>query len=251
MSSLIGISTSSENINGLLHVQGARSYASSISMAGGTGVYLPVLPDVALAAEYLARLDGLLLTGGGEHVQPQNYGERAVKGLSCINPERDIWEFALFEAALEQGKPVLGICRGCHVINVAMGGSLHQDVRAQIATASEHQPSDTSRESLFHAVRIEEGTHLHSIFETSSLMVNSLHNQAVKDVASGLRVNARAEDGIVEGVESVMHSFVMGVQWHPEALAERYGHFVKLFRALVVAAQGSSKGDGRGAEATS
>ncbi len=246
MAPLIGISCSLDHVNGTAYARVSRDYAQALAMCGGTGVVLPVMPDAAMAAAYMDRLDGLLLSGGPEAVQPQNYGERAYKGVARISPERDVWEFALFEAALAQGKPVLGICRGCHIINVALGGSLYQDMRAQVEQASEHNPSETSRASLFHAVRFEEGSMLHAIFETSSLMVNSLHNQGIKDVAAPLRASARAEDGIIEGIESVQLPYVVGVQWHPEALVGRHPHFSKLFRSLVQAVtSGKENGSSR------
>lgn len=248
MAPLIGISSSVDSRRGMPDVRVSREYAAAVAGAGGTGMVLPVMTDHAMAAAYVQALDGLLLTGGNEVVQPQHYGERAFKGISRVCPERDTWEFALFEAAVAQGKPVLGICRGCHIIAVALGGSLYQDVRAQVAGASEHDPCHTAPDALFHAVKLEEGGRLHNIFETATLMVNSRHNQAVKNLPASLRVSARGEDGLIEAVESVVHPFVVGVQWHPESLVERNGQYGRLFQAFMEAAERRGVADSEAAD---
>lgn len=177
-------------------------YGTDVRLAGGLPVLLPVAAD---ATEYLPHLDGLVLTGGADIV-PGRYGSEP-DGNGIYEPERDAQELVLFEAALAAAVPTLGICRGLQLINVAAGGTLHQDVPTH---ACYDDPTGT-----VHRVRFEAGSRLASVYGTSELDVNSLHHQTVDALGPGLAVTARADDGTVEGLELAGRD-VIAVQWHPE-----------------------------------
>ena len=212
----------------------SHCYADSVALAGGLPVYIPINLDTTSAEDYLLKLDGLLLSGGDEDVQPHHYGECPVHGLNNVSPDRDLWEFALIKAAIRQGKPIFGICRGCQILNVALGGNLYQNIFSQCPDVGEHYPQNTEMHHLYHSVDIESDCLLNTLFG-HKLMVNSFHNMAIKNLAPCFKVTARASDGIIEAVESTKHDFVMAVQWHPEALVKHHPHFIELFKAHVEA----------------
>ena len=158
---------------------------------------------------------GLVLSGG-EDVEPARYGEEPIPELGEVNPTRDAMEFCALDAALEQRIPVLGICRGMQLINVHFGGSLFQDLAAQRREVLQHYQSAPWGQH-HHTVKCSEGSRLHEILgECVPLEINSFHHQAVKEIGPRLRCTAEAEDGLIEGIESLDHDWVVGVQWHPE-----------------------------------
>ena len=184
------------------------------------------------------RLDGLLLPGGVD-VDPALYGEARHPELGKVNDALDEAELVLTRWALEDDLPLLGICRGIQVLNVAAGGSLYQDVPAQIPGALQHRFSSSKypRDHRGHAVRIRPDSRLAQVFGAVDLAVNSRHHQAVKDVAPGFVVTAQAPDGVIEGLEKPEARFAVGVQWHPESLAASDPQMLALFQALVQAAR--------------
>ncbi|WP_406677011.1 gamma-glutamyl-gamma-aminobutyrate hydrolase family protein [Moorella sp. ACPs] len=193
------------------------TYLQAITAAGGLPLLLPpVKPE--LAAGYLAIIDGLLLTGGGD-IEPSFFNARPQAGLYKVLPERDAFELALTRAALAAGKPVLAICRGVQVLNVAAGGNLYQDIKTEVPGALEHNQAGP-REQPSHDIKVIPGTRLAGILGAAA-RVNSLHHQAVRRVGKGLRVSAVAPDGLIEALEGDGEVVVIGVQWHPEDL---YGH---------------------------
>jgi putative glutamine amidotransferase len=208
-------------------------YTQSVLLAGGLPLLIPLCEDPAEASNYAAAIDGLLLTGGDEDVAPYLYGENPIAELQRILPQRDHWEFALLKAVLAQDKPILGICRGVQVINAALGGSLYQHLGAQYKGVLGHYPGETEMHQLWHKVKLEPGSRVFQIFDQAELMVNSFHNQAVKALAPGFLASAYAEDGVLEAIESTTHRFLLGVQWHPEALTGGHPRFIKLFSALT------------------
>jgi putative glutamine amidotransferase len=212
-------------------------YSRSVINAGGIPFLLPQVENPDLAEEYLSRIDGLLLSGG-EDILPLYYGEQPIREVQQMNPDRDEWEIALTRKAVEADLPVFGICRGIQVLNVALGGSLYQHVNSQNQTNNAHMVTSTAMCHLVHSVTIEPGTLLAACFKNSEILVNSFHNQSVKDLGAGLTVSARSADGLVEGIEYPEKRYVMGVQWHPEALTEKYPLFLKLFEAHVDASRG-------------
>ena len=186
-------------------------YARRVREAGGLPVELPIIDD---PAAYVDRLDALLLTGGGD-VNPERWKGPSDSSL-LVSEERDAFEFALLEAALRAGIPVLGICRGLQVINVLLGGTLvpHLDW----AEGDGHSKRTEDRTQRRHRVGCEAGSILRQLYGSTTL-VNSFHHQAVDQPGKELRITARSDDGTVEGVEHVTAN-VLGVQWHPEMLDE-------------------------------
>ncbi len=188
-------------------------------MAGGALAYLlPSSPSRGISAEDLVEsLDGLIITGGVD-MSPLSYGETPLRPEWSGDKWRDDYEIALVNAALKLARPILGVCRGHQVLNVALGGTLYQDIRTQHAAALHHRIFDVY-EANHHDVTLEKGGGLASLFGASAGRINSVHHQAVKDVAKELRVEARSpDDGIVEGVRFKSRSdpYLLGVQWHPE-----------------------------------
>jgi putative glutamine amidotransferase len=235
---LIGISGSVRLFDGAERAGVNAAYADSISKAGGIPILLttPIGPDAAGAA--LDPLDGLVLTGGHD-LDPQWYDAHPSPELGPVDSRRDEFELALFHAARERGLPILGICRGLQLVNVAMGGTLFQDLPSEQPGEIHHDPP-VARNSRTHAVKVSAGSRLQSALETGTLVTNSFHHQAIKDLAPGLTVTARADDGVIEGVESgEADGWLLAVQWHPE----EFHHEVnspdqRLFQALVRATSG-------------
>jgi putative glutamine amidotransferase len=212
-----------------------RSYVRAIVEAGAAPLLIPSLMDKTLLRALFGVLDGLLLSGGVD-VDPAHYGEAAHPDLGQVDAERDETELALTCWAIEQDLPLLAICRGIQVLNVALGGSLYQDIQAQIPGAARHNWSPGyPRNHLPHPVVVSSETILAGILGTTFLPVNSLHHQSVKEVAPALTVVARAPDQVVEAVEVVAHPFAIGVQWHPEELIASDVRAQRLFDALVQA----------------
>lgn len=237
MKPLIGITTASAWECNRIYNKISACYAISVELGGGLPVLLPVSKDCSTAGQIVERLDGLLLSGGDENVEPHRYCEPPQRGIDLIDPDRDEWEFTLFRAMVAARKPVLGICRGCQVINVAAGGSLIQNIHLQVENCLCHLPMQTERHHLLHTISFTSGSQLEKIFAQPELRINSFHNQAIKEVAPGYQVTATAEDSIIEAIESETQPFVIGVQWHPEALTQRHKHFIKLFKAFVAASR--------------
>jgi putative glutamine amidotransferase len=222
------------------------TYMQALVRAGAAPVLIPHLPDLALLRPVYERVDALLLPGGGD-IAPEHFGEQAHEKCGPPDPDRDRTELALARWCLEDHKPLLAICRGIQMLNVALGGSLYQDIEAQVQGAGRHNWSPGHpRDFLAHTIDVVPGTRLAAISELGSVSlqqpvsnralqmeVNSLHHQAIKELAPGLRAVARAPDGIIEAVEMEGHPFVLGVQWHPEELAAKDSRAQQLFDALI------------------
>lgn len=214
------------------------AYLAAIQMAGGVPV--PVTPqlDARSQQELLAILDGFLLTGGGD-LDPAAFNEPPHPTLYEVAPARDRLEIALVHHAMESRKPLLAVCRGIQVLNVALGGTLFQDVASDPGSEIQHQQDkdDTPRNEPTHPVKVVAGSRLAQVLGTTDLRVNSMHHQAVKAVGRGLVPVAFAPDMVIEGVElEEPDRFVLGVQWHPEELTDREPSARRLFGALVAAA---------------
>jgi len=237
---VIGITTNSgKNADDLPTVYVLKAYVEAIHRAGGSAVLLP--SDLSLdgwEAVY-ARLDGVLFSGGGD-ISPERFGEQYHPRISGVEPERDVLELALARAASEDGKPFLGICRGCQLINVALGGTLYTHLPDQLPGALDHAYPGNMRTVLVHPVRIDEGTKLADILGMPLMQVNSLHHQGLKKIAAPLRSVAYAPDGLVEAVELAHHPFGVAVQWHPEWLVDQPG-MMNLFRRFVEACSQARK----------
>jgi putative glutamine amidotransferase len=208
-------------------------YVDAVLAAGGLPILLPHAPDAAGA--YLALLDGLVVTGGAFDVPPELYGEARRPACGPSKPERTAFERDLVEAALAARLPVLGICGGMQLMNVVRGGTLHQDLVADVGIAGHEQPAPKDVPS--HDVAVGPGTHLAALVGSGTLRVNSTHHQAVKDAGAGVLVSARAPDGVIEAIELPDLPFALGVQWHPEASVRHEPRHAALFRGVVQAAR--------------
>ncbi|MCG8619013.1 MAG: gamma-glutamyl-gamma-aminobutyrate hydrolase family protein, partial [Desulfobacterales bacterium] len=172
------------------------------------------------------------LTGGNEDVSPLLYGENPVKEVTCISQERDNFEISLVRRAFDRKMPVLAICRGMQLMNVAMGGSLYQDVFSQVPGCLGHYPESQPVDTLYHEVRLEKDSMVSKVFGAETIRVNSFHHQAVKTLADGFKPTAYSADGIVEAMEYQGDVRAIGVQWHPEDLTVNYPEFLGLFKVL-------------------
>jgi gamma-glutamyl-gamma-aminobutyrate hydrolase PuuD len=210
----------------LLHTV-SRCYVDSVVNAGGCPVILPVV-DPRLAVAAVAVLDGLVLPGGGD-VDPGSYGELPAPETDAVDPARDAWELACARAALDRHLPTLAVCRGCQVLNVALGGTLIQDVPT--ATGERHGWAARFAEHV-HEVRVAPGSRLADALGATVIGTNSLHHQAVGRLGEGVSAVGWAPDGTVEAIEVADHPEVVAVQWHPELLEDDHLH-QGLFRDLV------------------
>jgi putative glutamine amidotransferase len=207
-----------------------HDYHRSVAAAGGIPIVLPFInPEAALEAAALC--DGIIMSGG-EDVDPLYYGEEPHPHLGYTNRERDETELALIRHALDHNIPLLAVCRGVQILNVALGGTLIQDIPSQWSEPLQHsQKAERSRDT--HAVALEPGSWLAEILGEQRIRVNSLHHQALKDVADDLKVAAKASDGIIEAVEYTGSSFAIGVQWHPESMTATNPLMKRLFEAFI------------------
>lgn len=216
-----------------------RSYVHAVSAAGGIPLLVPLgLSDEDLAS-LLRRIDALVLPGGGD-IDPANYLGGAHEQLRGIDRDRDRVEINLARAAVRSEKPFLAICRGHQVLNVALGGTMWEDLASQFQGTIRHdyygQGARTDRP---HSVQVRPGSRLAAILQSEQVPVNSLHHQGLRDLAPELVVSATAPDGLVEGVEIEGHPFAIGVQWHPENLVSIDPAMHNLFVSLVNAANGA------------
>lgn len=222
------------------------AYVQSLLAAGGIPLILSPLIGASLAGRGLDGVDGLLLTGG-EDIDPSWYGAEASPLLSPPSRERDLFELALFAVARQRELPILGICRGLQLINVALGGTLFQDLPSDRPGPVDHRPV-AAREALSHRVRLQPGSRAAAALGAETVRVNSSHHQAIKDLAPSLLASGWTDDDLTEAVESPADtSWILAVQWHPEEMhADARAPERGLFTALVreAAARGGSVGEG-------
>lgn len=214
------------------------NYTAALAMAEGLPVAIPLsMPEEALRALF-ERLDGLLLAGGAD-VDPAYYGEAPHPALGPIDAPRDETELRLARWAFAADLPTLAICRGIQVLNVAAGGSLYQDIPAQIPAALRHSYdlAESPWQRPTHQVRLAGGSRLREIAESAEWPANSFHHQAIKQVASGFTPVAYSQDGVIEAIEAPNQRFAVGVQWHPEAMTRADQAARRLFGAFVAAAR--------------
>jgi putative glutamine amidotransferase len=207
-----------------------RDYYEAILMAGGVPILLPNAEDISQVEPLFELLDGLMLTGGGD-LHPSQFGQEPHPKLGETTQARDNLELAAFRFMYEHQKPILGICRGLQVINVALGGTLHQDLSCLPFSTLKHTDSDQSGR-VFHNVSITDGSRLHSIVGANTIETNSSHHQVVDKLGQGLTATAFAPDGVLEAFEHSDYNFLISVQWHPERITDR-DHSKKLFQAFA------------------
>jgi putative glutamine amidotransferase len=234
---LIGITSASTKADSLSYHRAYAANAFAVAQAGGLPVYVPCGLDVETLHAIYDRLDGVLLPGGGD-VDPVHYGREPHPATQNIDDPRDALELTIARWAVDDDMPVFGICRGHQVLNVALGGTLVQDIPSEIgASAHRHDTNGEPRTTRAHTVRIEVSSRLAALVGQLQLEVNSLHHQAVDRLAPGLVATAWADDGVIEAVEAPAKRFVLGVQWHPEDLVDDDEAMRRLFKAFIDAAR--------------
>jgi putative glutamine amidotransferase len=229
---LIGITTrNTKDSDGHPALMILHSYINAVLGAGGLPVHIPsILPEDDLRQLY-SRLDGILFSGGGD-ISLDYFPGSDHPRVDGIDEARDTTEINLMRAAVEDKKPLLGICRGVQVMNVALGGTLYTHIPDQLKGALDHDYPGNLRRTLVHPVNIDEESRTAEIFGETLLHVNSLHHQGLKDIASGLRVAGKSPDGLVEAVELPDHPYAVAVQWHPEWLTNQPA-MQRLFKVFV------------------
>lgn len=220
----------------------SQTYPDAITLAGGLPVVLPCAPSPKLAAEYVRRCDGVMVTGGDD-IQPELYTEEVApelkKTVGRVDPVRDLLETLIIREALSQRKPLLAICRGHQLLNVALGGTLFVDIPSQAKSAINHSQL-RHKDRVVHEVELEADSMLTPVFGKDRIPVNSSHHQAVQKVAKPLRVTGRAPDGIIEVLElrpeeAHVMPYLLAVQFHPERLVRGHPEYIEMFRGFTAA----------------
>jgi putative glutamine amidotransferase len=211
-----------------------RAYVHAVEEAGGVPVLIPQMHDLSALEALLSHLDGLLLPGG-QDLQPQRYGEEPHPRLGDTDPALDEFELTLAHWALQEDKPILGICRGLQLLNVALGGTLYQDLETQFPHSMRHLYLDLPRTQVTHRVLVEPDSLLEKLCGEREFWANSIHHQAVKEPGKGVCIAARAEDGVVEAIEVPTQRFAVALQCHPEEIYQQVPACARLFAAFVKA----------------
>ena len=204
-------------------------YVKAIEENIGIPIIIPILAKIDLK-DLVSRLDGLVLTGGGD-ISPHFYGEENSNEITDVLIERDEFEIELVKEMVKQGKPVLGICRGMQIINIAFGGTIYKEINHLESTTNEHWQTKPGMKPA-HLIHIEKNSILYDIFG-KKVYVNSFHHQAIKKVANGFKVTAWSSDDVIEAIEKEGKSFILGVQWHPEEMTEIEYDMSKLFNEFI------------------
>ncbi|MEK6751984.1 MAG: gamma-glutamyl-gamma-aminobutyrate hydrolase family protein [Chloroflexota bacterium] len=231
---LIGITTrNGKDADGHPLTALQHSYINAIVQAGGLPILIPeILPEEDFLDLY-SRLKGILFSGGGD-ISLKHFNGSDHPRIGEVDDERDTTEITLMRTAVDEGKPILGICRGAQVMNVALGGTLYTHIYDQLKGALDHAYPGDLRRAIVHPVNVDETTRSAEIFGETLLNVNSLHHQGLKDIAPGLKIAGRAPDGLVEVIEIPDHPYAVAVQWHPEWLTDQPA-MQRLFKSFVVA----------------
>lgn len=205
---LIGITMDIRETEKGLYQYIHKNYLDAIEMAGGTALALPISYDEESIKAVIKAIDGLILSGGGD-IHPSYYSEEVITKLYLTPNDRIDFELSLFRDMMKLRKPILGICYGMQLINIAMGGNLYQDIKKQVPRSEDHRKN--------HSIRIGPEGRLHNIMDKVEVIdVISSHHQGIKDIGRDLAISAEAEDGIIEAIEMEDYPFLIGVQWHPE-----------------------------------
>lgn len=232
---LIGITTrNGRNSDRHATISLMQSYTDAIIAAGGLPMPIPSSYPQDVLLDLYSRLDGILFSGGGD-VSLVHFSGEPHPRVDGVDPDRDRTELTLLRSAAEDGKPMLGICRGIQLLNVALGGTLYTHIPAQLPNALDHDYPGSLRRELVHLVNVDESARLAGILGETLLHVNSLHHQGVKDIAPSLRAAGYSPDGLVEALEMPDHPYAVGVQWHPEWLTDQPA-MRRLFGSFVDAA---------------
>lgn len=213
----------------------SNDYVESVIKAGGVPIVLPILTDEDSIRRHVEILDGIVLSGGID-VNPLLYNEEPSPKLGFVFPEKDNFDILITKIAYELNKPILAICRGQQILNVAFGGSLYQDLSEISGCYIKHR-QHSKNGAATHTIDIESNSILHNIWG-NSVVTNSFHHQAIKDLAPGFKATAYSKDNIIEAIESLDKPFVVGVQFHPEIMTNYNDkNMLKLFKAFVAASE--------------
>lgn len=231
MKPVIGITASLDG----RHIMVTRHYSDWILAKGGIPLIIPYFSNMNDLDLFIHRLDGLLLTGGGD-IDPSYFKEEPHPKLGPITPERDFNEIYLAKSMLKLNKPILAICRGCQVLNIAAGGDMYQDLSTQyhhneLIQHDQNAPTDHAS----HTVNVDKNSYLFKILQMVKCRTNSFHHQAVKEVAPLFRAVAHSRDGVIEAIEGEAYSYAIGVQWHPECMSESDEVSQRLFHSFILA----------------
>ena len=233
MKPVIGLTSQYEHLVGRKMIKMNNTYVNAVVHGGGVPIVLPIIRELSDVERYLDLVDGLILTGG-EDVSSIFFGEEPLKEVDTICLSRDNMEIELFNKAYDRNIPILGICRGLQVINIALGGTLYQDINAQVPNAIGHMCGYNIHQG-YHTINILEDSMLNSIFKTDKLIVNSQHHQSIKDLGKDLKISSTTVDGIVESIESTNEKWLLGTQFHPEVMVESDDNYIDIFKSLIKA----------------
>ncbi|WP_087974664.1 gamma-glutamyl-gamma-aminobutyrate hydrolase family protein [Oceanobacillus rekensis] len=217
MKPIIGITASMETNRAYYSV--ANRNVKAIQKAGGIPIILPYLANDQEINQITERIDGLYATGGYD-IDPILFNEEPHSKLGTIIPERDQAELAMMKKMLEKEKPILGVCRGSQILNIAVGGDMYQDIYSQMDKELLQHSQKAPFDYCSHFVQVEEGTLLYRLTGKSKFRVNSYHHQANRAVPENFQISGKASDGVIEAIESKNHPFVLGLQWHPEGMVD-------------------------------
>ncbi|GBG97521.1 gamma-glutamyl-gamma-aminobutyrate hydrolase family protein [Lactococcus termiticola] len=208
-----------------------EDYVKAVLKNGGIPVIIPMTEDEETIEAQIHQIDGLILSGGHD-ISTDRYNEEPRQKLGDTSSERDAFDFLLLEKAEEKNIPILGICRGCQVINIYHGGNLYQDLTYREGETFKHWQGHDP-EKVTHSILVDEGSKVYQMIGSKEVRVNSFHHQLIKTVPDDFRVSARAKDGVVEAIEARGHRFLVGVQWHPEMLYKKDDGMNVFFRRLI------------------
>ena len=214
----------------------ARDYSRAIEYAGGTPLLIPHVGDIECINQYLGLLDGLVLSGGGD-IDPLLFGQEPHQNLGSVDRVRDEMELQLTQQALDQDLPILAICRGIQMLNVAAGGTIYQDIAAEMPQPTLRHSQSGAGWYASHTIDIISESRLFQIFDSPTARVNSFHHQAVREIGEGFIATAKAKDNVIEAIESPTRRFALGVQYHPEMMWEHHPEVLNLFTAFLKACQ--------------
>lgn len=207
------------------------SYVQAIKVANGLPIILPLIKSNEAIASYIELCDGFLFCGGGD-ITPLLFGKEPARGIGETNITLDIFQIRLMKAVLASRKPILAICRGIQILNVACKGTIFQDLARRIEPTINHMQNSISRKDISHKVTFLPCTHLNRILGNFAY-TNSFHHQAIEYLGDGLIVSGQTADGVIEAIEMPSHPFVVGVQWHPESMFRTNSGMKQLFLSLV------------------
>lgn len=207
------------------------AYIQAVKSAGGLPIILPLVKSKTVIQDYVALCDGFLFCGGGD-ITPLLFGQEPDYGIGATDITLDLFQIRLMKEILKVEKPVLAICRGMQIMNVACGGSVYQDLNEVDFETINHMQTSLSRKDISHKVLFKSKTRLHRMFGDFAF-TNSFHHQAIDRLGSGLIISGTTGDDIIEAIEMPSHTFTVGVQWHPESMIASVPNMKQLFHALI------------------